>query len=149
MSKTVEIDIDDFVTESDKRQIARDAFRQMCVATSQKDFERILSNAGYNMVKEEVDLVFDGEMATAVRNNAIKVINSLTAHTVFKKADAWDRDESKAWRHLQVAMDDLQPVIAQRVTEIIQGMTRDDLHELIQQQISVAIIDKLTAGPTP
>lgn len=146
---TVEIDIDDYLSEDEKRSIARDAFRLACAAHTKKDFERILSNAGYALVEKEVDAVFDGGMAETVKTTAINVIGNLTAHTVFKRPSAWDTESSKAYVHLQRAMDEAFPAIKERVSEIIAAMTEDDLRYLIERQVGDAILAKLTATASP
>ena len=139
----ITVNIDEFLTDDDKREIAKSAFREAAERRSNKDFERILSNAGYALVQQEVDAVFDGEMASVVRDKAIEVIRAMSSITVFKRPDAWDREASKGWMHLQSAMDEAKPLIAERVNEIVRGMDITFLHDLIQDRIAVAIIEKL------
>lgn len=139
------VDISDYLTDDDRRSIARDEFRKVCARRTEEDFQRILSNAAYDIVGKEVDAVFDEGMAAAVKAKAIKVIAGLSAFTVFRKPDAWDRAESKGWTHLQSAIDEARPLIAARVNQIVADMDEIDLRELVADQIGEAIIAKLTA----
>lgn len=143
MADKVEIAISDYLSDSEMRQIAVDAFREVAATKAREDFQRILDNAAYELVRREVDTVFDGGMAETVKAKAIQVIAGLSAFTVFKKPDAWCRESSVAWTHLQAAMRDAQPAIEARVNEIIASMDHDDLSELISDQIGSAILNKL------
>lgn len=143
MGLQVEIDVDDYLSDRDKAAIARDAFRAVCDRTSRDDFERILSNAAYELVRKEVDAVFDGGMAATVKAKALHVIEHMPALTVFQRPNAWDREASKAWAHLQSAMDEAQPLIRARVDEVIAGISLDDMHDIVVDRVGVAIISKL------
>lgn len=143
--KKIEIDLCAYLSHDDMRTIAIEEFRAVARQKSKEDFQRILDNAAFELVRREVDELFDGGMAETVKSRAYQVIGEMTTFTVFKKKDAWGTEESRAYVHLQSAMDDAKPLIAERVNEIIRGMSNGALHDLIQQQIAVAIIEKLTA----
>lgn len=139
------IDVMDYLSDDEKLRIATEAFRAECAKRSAQDFERILANAAYFLVRKEVDAVFDGGMEELVKAKAVHIIGTLSAFNVFKKPDAWDRDESRGWRHLQQAMDESAPLIRERVNAIVSDMTYTDLRELIESQVTNAIIEKLMA----
>ena len=142
---TIEVELTDHLSAEDMRRIAQAEFAEVCRSKSQADFERILSNAAYELVRREVDAVFDGKMVEQVREKAVSVIGSMSAMTVFKRPDAWDREASKGWTHLQTSIDEAQPAIAARVHEIIQSMDSSRLSDLIEDRIGIAILEKLTA----
>jgi uncharacterized membrane-anchored protein YjiN (DUF445 family) len=139
------INFDDYISEAEKKQIVIDAFRAEASRHSQKDFERIISNSAYHMVGEVVDAHFDGGMVELLKANAIKVINSLSSSTVFSPPNAWDRASSKGFDHMQSALEELKPMIHQRVAELISNYNSEELRELIERQVGEAIIKKLTA----
>ncbi|MGZ8132578.1 hypothetical protein ACXU40_09320 [Bordetella bronchiseptica] len=141
----ITINIDDYLSDEEKRQIARDEFRAACGRVSASNFERILSNAAYELVRKEVDAAFDGSMVETVRANAIKIINDLSPYTVFAKPNAWDREASKGWTYLQEAIEAARPAVAERVLAIIDTMSAVDLRERIEDLVCDAIIGKLTA----
>lgn len=149
-TNTITVNISDYLSDDDMRQIAIEQFRAVAAQKACKDFERILDNAAYELVRREVDSVFDGGMAETVKAKAIEVIGNLSTFTVFKKPDVWDRGSSKAWDHLQAAMDGAQPAISDRVQEIVSSLDRDYLYDLICEKVGVAIMDKLTStGAAP
>lgn len=139
------INVDDYLSESDKRRIVTDAFSAAAAAHSQKDFERIISNSAYYLVGEIVDQHFDGNMVATLKDKAISVINNLSSSTVFSPPNAWDRAASKGFEHMQSALDELKPMIHQRVHDLIARYSSEELRSLIEEQIGDAIIKKLTA----
>lgn len=141
----ITIDIDEYLGEEEKRQIARDEFRAACARRSATDFERILGNAAYDLVRKEVDAAFDGSMVDTVRANAVKIINQLSSYSVFTPPSAWDREASKGWTYLQEAIDNAKPVMAARVLEIVTQMDADYLRGMIDGLIGDVIVAKLTA----
>lgn len=143
----VTIDIDDYLSEAEKAEIAREAFRQACTSKSAQDFERILENSAYELVQREVDAAFDGKMAQTVKSKAIEVIKSLGVFTVFKPRNAWDRDESKGWTHLQAALDEHKGLISDRVADIIREMPEERIRDLLTDHLLDAIVDRLRVKP--
>ncbi|TCT82907.1 hypothetical protein [Pseudomonas sp. LP_4_YM] len=139
------INVDDYLNESDKRRIVTDAFSAAAAAHAQKDFERIISNSAYYLVGEIVDQHFDGNMVATLKDKAISVINNLSSTTVFSPPNAWDRAASKGFEHMQSALDELKPMIHQRVHDLISRYNSEELRSLIEEQIGDAIIKKLTA----
>ncbi|MBF8669669.1 hypothetical protein IR012_10560 [Pseudomonas putida] len=139
------INVDDYLSESDKRRIVTDAFSAAAAAHAQKDFERIISNSAYYLVGEIVDQHFDGNMVATLKDKAISVINNLSSSTVFSPPNAWDRAASKGFEHMQSALDELKPMIHQRVHDLIARYNSEELRSLIDEQIGDAIIKKLTA----
>ncbi|MFV3380328.1 hypothetical protein [Pseudomonas sp. NY15354] len=139
------INVDDYLSESDKRRIVTDAFSAAAASHAQKDFERIISNSAYYLVGDIVDQHFDGNMVATLKDKAISVINNLSSTTVFSPPNAWDRAASKGFEHMQSALDELKPMIHQRVHDLIARYSSEELRSLIEEQIGDAIIKKLTA----
>lgn len=141
----VTINIDDYLTDEDRREIAKEEFRAICRRRSQIDFERILSNAAYDLVRQEVDAVFDGKMAETVQANAVKIINNLGSYTVFAPPNAWEKPASKGWEFLQSAIEAARPAINERVLAIVAEINGDELRERLDGMIGDVIVAKLTA----
>lgn len=139
----ITVDIDDYLDESQKRVIVAEAFRRASAQHAQKDFERIISNSAYYLVGEIVDEHFDGRMVEFLKAKTIDVINKLSSSTVFSPPNAWDREASKGWQQMQQAIEDLKPMIHQRVSDIIDDYDHSALRDLIETQVGEAIIKKL------
>lgn len=145
MSNKTTFNVSDYLDESDMKQIATEEFRSVCAKSSKENFERIISNSAYHLVGELVDQHFDGELIETLKVNAIKVVNSLSSSTVFSPPNAWDRQASKGFEHMQSALDELKPEIHVRVKQVIASYSSEDLRELIESQVSAAIMAKLAS----
>jgi hypothetical protein len=139
------INIDEYISFEEKKQIAREAFKQVAMKKSQVDFERILSNSAYDLVREEVNMVFDGNMENVVKEKALLVIDTLGLHTIFSPPNHWDKEASVGWKHLQSVMIEAKPMINKRVEEIIEEMGYERIHELLESSLVDIIIGKLQA----
>lgn len=139
----ITVNIDDYITEEEKRQIAKSAFHAVCVQKSQEDFERILSNAGYQMVEEEVNAAFDGDMRKVVKEKAIEVISKMSTLTVFSPPNAWDRKATKAWEYMNEYVTESRGLIAERVEQIISEISTEDLRDLLERSLLDSVVSRL------
>lgn len=138
-----EFDIDQYLTEEDKKRICREQFSEVARLKCQADFERIITNSAYLIVRDEVDKLFDGNMQEFLIERVEKVIKELSSFTVFNKPDAWDKTSSKGYDLLQQAVQDAQPLIVGRVVALIEGMSAEDLSWYVQGPLVAAILEKL------
>jgi len=144
----ITIDIDYYLSDDEKRRIAMEAFREACQKKAAADFERILSNASYDLVHKEVDAAFNGDMISAVREKALKVISELGTYSVFRPGNPWDETQSKGWIYMQAALEAYKPQIHARVAEIIQGIDEVDVRDLLAQHLLDAIVARLKGEAT-
>lgn len=141
----VTIEVEEYLSEEQMRAIAESEFRAACARSSKENFDRILSNAAYDLVRTEVDAVFDAGLAETVRQKAIGVIQNLTSYSVFSPPNAWDREASKGWLHLQNAIDDAKPLIDAKIANYVQNMGEDELRSLVADRFAEALIAKMGA----
>lgn len=139
----ININIDDYISDQEKKDIALSAFRSACERVSAKEFERILSNAGYHLVEKEVDAAFDGGMREEVKKKSIEVIKGLTAYSVFRPKDVWHNEPSKAWNALESAIEDNKDAIRDRVGELVQEIDAEDIRQLLEDRLVGEIMSKL------
>jgi hypothetical protein len=142
----MEIDISEYLSQSEMKLIAETEWRRMCGAKFLSDSERIFSNAAYASVQKMVDEQMGGKLEEIIRDKVIVILNKMSDFNVFKKADAWDRDESKGWTYLQQAVEDNKHLINDRVRRIIssvdEGYIRGKLEDLMYQVIEDRLIGK-------
>ncbi len=120
----VSFDLNDYLSGSEKLEIAREVFKNLCINKFKTDAERIFSNAAYTAVAEMVDQQMDGKLDEIIRDKTISVINGLSSHSVFKPADAWDLKSSQGFEILQQAIIDSSPLIKSRVEEVISQLDK-------------------------
>lgn len=140
---SININIDDYLSDEEKKQIAKEAFRDACMRRSKDDFERILSNAGYDLVQKSVDEAMDGNMAEVIKTKSLEIINGLTAFSVFKEKDIWDKEESSAWKILQGAVRDNKTLLEEKVAEIIGNLGHGVVRELLEKELLDALVARV------
>lgn len=145
MQTELTFNVSDHLDESEMKRIASEVFRSACAISSKENFERIISNSAYYLVGDLVDEHFDGALVETLKAQTIRVVEGLSSHTVFSAPSAWDRKASKGFEHMQSALDDLKPEIHERVKEVIASYNSEDLRELIESQVSSAIMAKLAS----
>lgn len=139
----ITVNIDDYLSEDDKRRICREQFAAVATYKAKEDFERIIKNASYEIVRDEVDKLFDGNMESFLKKQIERVVSSLSAFTVFNGPDAWDKTASKGWHILQDAVQEASPLIHQRVAKLVTEIEDGELAYRIQDLLVSAIMEKL------
>ena len=144
------INISDYIGEDDIKEIIKDSVkgtvRELIVGQYNREsgIERLLTNISYTYVVEMVNECFGGELKQILIANITRVISELTAFTVFRKADAWEREDSAAMKILNEVSNESRPLIEKRVTDIIaeypfNELKQDEIGEVVYQ----CIMDKL------
>lgn len=141
------VDLNEYLSEDEKRQIAREAFREVAASVAHKDFERIMSNASYQVAFQEADRVLAelGEEGRQIIAAKVKdCLKELGAFQVFRQADAWQRSESPAFSMMCEAVRDNKPLIEQRVSEALRGISYDDLRDRVDELIVSVLESRLS-----
>lgn len=113
--------IEDYLTDDEKKDIAKQVWKEKLSAKFEKDQERIISNAAYEIVStmcDEVTPNFNSLLVEKVKG----VITGLTAHTVFDKPDAWDRDGNSSYHLLKDIVASKKERINNKVDNIIDSL---------------------------
>jgi hypothetical protein len=141
----IEIDVNHYLTEDDKRDIARQWFRDTLAAKYRENPERIISNAAYYIVSQECDNITP-EFQNLLVENVKKVITQLTAHTVFNKPDAWDRDGNSSYHLLKSIVESKRERINNKIEKLIDEMSPSITDVDIDYEIRQMILKRLGWG---
>lgn len=136
----MEINIFDYIT---KEQIVDECVSVLRQAVT-RDAERILSNMAYQVMFDAVDQALDGEMKNIIKRKTLRVIKNISAHTVFRKANVWEKPESLANTFMKEALEENKQVIFDRVAEIVRSFNYEDelTRELLVEGIIAAVREK-------
>lgn len=141
--KTMEVNFEDYLSDEDQRQIVRDVFARKISETLEKDWERIISNAAYEIVSKMVDDRFDGKAADAIAEKTVAVINDLTAYTVFKRKDYWEKDESQGFKVLNECILQNRDAIRSKIGSIIAEFDEKEIKEILIDEARYLLDEKL------
>lgn len=142
---TVEIDINDYLSEEEKKQLCIDYVKETLRGDANQE-ERVLGNMAYSAAYAILDSVLTPEMMTQVRELATKAILKSTDFGIFRKKDAWGGEDSPAYLEVKRAVDENKHLIGQMVKKAM--LERDYLKDLPQSSdyIAEVIIDALARG---
>ncbi|NCQ52055.1 hypothetical protein GW796_09205 [archaeon] len=141
----IEINIDDYLSEDEKKYAVTTAFKELVKSNFKRetDLTRILSNTAYEIVHKTVDDIL-GESTKSIIAKEVKRIvqdKSTLKHSIFKKPDAWDREPNNAYKFLQKCIEEQFSVIKQIVQENIEKETLSLLKENLNDYIVEAVQD--------
>lgn len=141
----VEINIDNYLSEEDKKEIAANWFRETLAAKFRENPERIISNAAYFTVMRECEAIVP-EMQELLVENVKKVITKLSVFEVFRKPDAWDRDGSSNYHLLKSVVESKRQRLENKVDKIIDGLTPSITDIDIDYELRQMILKRLGWG---
>lgn len=143
----VTINLDEYITEEEKKQIAIDIFKNEVLAQIRIAPERIFSNAAYHVVFQMVDDAVEGDTASAIRNKALQLIENLSESTVFRKADVWHNKESEAYRILNAAVIENRGILERKIVDHLQcfdsGKLKHSVGDAVKDIVSERLFGKL------
>jgi len=139
----ININIDDYITEEEKAEIARDVFKRKLLDKSSDDWERIISNFAYNTVYQLVDAELDGKMAEKIKEKTIKVINELTEYSVFRRNDYWNEIESPATKIMTEAILNNKALFAEKVEAVIGNFDEEEIKQQLIDHAGYILEQKL------
>ena len=139
----MEIDVDDYLSEEDKKRMVVDAYSYAINRRVESDFERILNNTAYNLVRSMVDDALGKDSKEIIKEKVIEVINKLSSHTVFNGPDAWDKTTSKGYDLLQESVKESAPLIESKVKSVIEELSDYKIRVLIKDVVGEMIDEKL------
>ena len=141
--------IDDYLSEERKAEIAEEMFRDEVRGKLRKpgSLDRIMSNIGYYAVFQEVDAAITngGEsLREQIRDQAFKVINKGSNYDVFRSRTAWS-DASTATKIVEELLQEKRGLIRDRVEQVIRDMPFDRVKDEIRYVMRERI-DNILAG---
>lgn len=162
MSKiTVEIDVDDYLSEESKQQLAEDVFKEELRKgflekhpagdkKNTENYERVLINSVYYFLQKEVDTALNIDHKQIILDKVDNILkNKDLSYEMFKKKSAWEKEDSLAIQYIQEGVKEnkeyikskIKPTIDKYLTEKID---KDYLDDVVIDALKEIIIDKLT-----
>lgn len=140
----IEIDIDNYLTDEDKKQICIDCFKSLMVANLHK--ERILSNMAYDAAFHIIDSALTPEMMESIRKKIPEIIADVSSFDIFRKKDAWGSEDSEAYLEVKRAVAEHKHLISGKVKDAI--LARDYTNDIdnITGSVGDIIINALKYG---
>lgn len=126
------MDFEKYLTEEEMREIAIKEWREVCREACSGNAERIMSNIAHDVVASMVDDSLGDGSRELIRAKAIEAIHKLSEFTVFRRADAWGRGESPAYKALMESVVSKKNLIDKKVEHAINTISKRDALDIIK-----------------
>jgi hypothetical protein len=142
METTITIDINDYLSESEKKEYAIQAFKETIKKGMfddkegiqlDREIQRVIGNISHSIVMDEVQKYIPN-CEELIKQKVLQILtkDSFSYH-VFKKKDAWENKESLAITYMNETIRENKEVFQKRIKETIENY---DLSNDISEQIS-------------
>lgn len=120
METTIKIDIDDYLTDEDIREICKEqvAYKVQSYLGDEQNTKRVLSNLSYEIIFDEVDRHLGESSKEIIRKNTLKIINDLTNYSVFRD-NSYGGSKSMATNIMEESVRENKELIKDKVREAI------------------------------
>lgn len=132
-------DIEEYLTEEDKKRIAQEVFRGYVSKqlNTETDLQRFISNTAYKLVSDHCDTLLTTSMESLLKSNVTKVVNGLTEYTVFRKPNVWDDGTNGMYNFLAQCLDEHKP----RIKEIVAERVDKESLETIKGEMKHLVVE--------
>ena len=130
MNTTIEINIDDYLSESEKKQYAIEAFKESVKHGMFKgkegiqldsEIQRVIGNISHSIVMGEVQKYIPNS-EELIKKKTLDIINSSDfSYQLFKKKDAWDKEESLAISYMREVITQSKNEFQEKIRETMRN----------------------------
>jgi len=132
----IELDINNYLSEDDKKEIAIDVFREQIrtelfksnkgTVQSDSEIQRVIGNITHEIVFDEVQKYIP-DARDLIKNNVKKALKKPLDYHVFTKKDLWDKEESLAITYIKEEVKSNEDLFKKRIKDTISNYPLDGL----------------------
>lgn len=125
----IEINIDNYLSEDEKKSIVIDAFREAISKklfktdrgdlVSDSEIQRVIGNISHNIIVDEVSKILPNYKDLIKAKVGQIITSSNLSYHVFKKKDVYESDESLAISYIKETVASLKPTITEKVKDSV------------------------------
>lgn len=145
MKNKIEIDVDEFISSDDIREICLDEIRMAIRKQfkSDSDTKRIIGNIGYEIIKNEIEKIIPNftEMIAEQTTQICKA--GIGTYTVFSKANGWGDKDSLGITILNEEIENNRDIIKQKIIEVFNNISENDIGYVVGDIIKEIFTDKI------
>ena len=142
---STKINISDYLSEQEMKEIATEQFKASLKMRDEKTIERIFSNSIYGEVENQIDRALPSTMKSYLEEKIPEIINDMSFYSVFSPPSVWDKEKRVGYRELEAVFKESRQDLLNRVGEIINDLSEDDIETHIAPLIADAVIDMMTS----
>ena len=149
--KYIEIDIDDYLSEEDKHDIAKNLFKQTLENGFIKidkekridNYERVITNSVHNYLENEVDKIIGSDFKQILHKSVKKVLSKDLTFTVFRNQSIWNDKKSIAQEMLDEIVIENREIAERKVKKALDNLNTDNIEDYFVDVLKEVILNKL------
>lgn len=146
----VKIDIEDYLSESEMKDIAKEEFALFIRNNLRKesDFDRILTNLSYEYIFKAISEETGKDVLTYIKDKIETLLqdDSHISYLLWRKKDAWENEESPAITIMNQAIKDNHEFIENKVHKLIDNYNfdeiKDEIYDILCESLSKQLFGK-------
>jgi len=145
MGDIIEINLDEFVSSDDIKEICLDEVR-MAIRKQFKtdsDTKRIIGNIGYEIIKNEIEKIIPNFTEMIATQTSQICNDGIGTYTVFSKANGWGDKDSLGLTILNEEINNNRDIIKQKVINVFNSISENDIGYVVGDMIKEVFIDRI------
>ena len=159
MKTQIEIDIDEYLSEDDKKEIAINVFKKSLTEgllkktdnkTNYQNYERVISNSVHHFLETEIDSILNCDHKEMILEGINETLRKQDyKYSLFRTKNAWEKEDSPAQKIANEAVQSHKEVmtkkIHKRLEECIDSIGIDNIYELFTDIFQEFLSDRLSS----
>jgi len=133
MNKEIKISIEEILTESEIKDIAKEELRDAL----NQDAERVISNMAHNIAVYYIDSILTDEQKQLLKGKVTEKINEISLFHILRTEDYWNKTSSVGQKILEDAVRENKALFNKKVLEIVNNLSTYDIVNLIKGDLEL------------
>ena len=152
-NKTFEINVKDYLTEDEIKEIVIDEVRNGVRCRDEKNLTRIITNASHYWFRDLISEVIGDSFNIEIENQVKKVLSEVSSYSIIRDG-SYGEKPSKAYLLIQEYVEKHKSILEDKVKEKLENLSEFDIlryegREEIADSVSQAIYDVMMPGVAP
>jgi hypothetical protein len=151
MKTNIEIDINDYLSEEEKKEISinlfkeelRNGFIKLDREKRIKNYERVITNAVFNYLGLEIDKIIGTDFKKILHTSVKKELNKDLSYKLFRNESPWGDKKSIAQITLDEAVAENKDIAIKKVKEALENLNTDNVEDYFIDVMKEVILKKL------
>lgn len=145
---TVDINIDNYLSEEDKLELARDLFKEelrkgFLEGQEEKrvdNYERVINNSIYHYLGSEIDSILGTDHKEVIEKNVKRIISKDLTYSVFRSPSLWGDKKSRAQEIMDEAVEANKELAVSKVKEALEKIDLNGLDDYLLGEVLMDVI---------
>ncbi len=149
---TLQLDVDDYLTEDEKKEIAENVFidslregllEKTDSLENYENYERVISNSVYTFLEDSIDSILGSSFKELLTTKVLEVLSKDITFSLFRNSSPWRKEKSVAQKMLDELVLEHRNIAEEKVKEGLKNMVLNFDEDYFANMIKEVLIEKL------